>query len=216
MRTDITVVLDRSGSMNAIARDVVTGLNTFVRKQQAVEGEAWFTLVQFDDEYDVVHFRVPIADVPPLTRRTYVPRGSTALLDAIGRAILDIGARIDGLAPDQRPDQIVFAVATDGEENASHAFTRRQVFEMIRQREKAGALAAPTWEFIFLAANQDAIAEGGQMGFDAARSVDFDADGRGVSVAMSLMHDKVAQKRRVGQAPMTFDANDRARASRKH
>ena len=216
MKTDITVVLDRSGSMNAIARDVVTGLNTFVRKQQAVEGEAWFTLVQFDDEYDVVHFRVPIADVPPLTRRTYVPRGSTALLDAIGRAILDIGARIDALAPDQRPDQIVFAVATDGQENSSHAFTRRQVFEMIRQREKAGALAAPTWEFIFLAANQDAIAEGGQMGFDAARSVDFDADGRGVYVAMSLMHDKVAQKRRAGQAPMTFDASDRARASRKH
>ena len=85
MKTDITVVLDRSGSMTTIARDVVTGLNEFVRRQQGVEGEAWFTLVQFDDEYDVVHFRAPIADVPRLTSRTYVPRWSTALLDAIGR-----------------------------------------------------------------------------------------------------------------------------------
>lgn len=215
MKTDITVVLDRSGSMEAIARDVVVGLNSFVRGQKRVEGEAWYTLVQFDDEYEVVHFRAPIADVPPLTRRTYVPRGSTALLDAIGRTIIEIGTRIDGLAPDQRPDQIVFAVATDGQENSSHAFTRQQIFELIRQREKAGAVAAPTWEFVFLAANQDAIAEGGQMGFDAARSVDFDADAGGVQAAMTLMHDKVAQKRRVGQAPMTFDASDRAKASRK-
>ena len=139
MKTDITVVLDRSGSMESIAKDVVTGLNEFVHKQQEVEGEAWFTLVQFDDEYDVVHFRAPIADVPKLTRRTYVPRGSTALLDAIGRTIVDISARIASMAPGDRPDQIVFAVATDGQENASHEFTRRQIFKMIREREKSPA-----------------------------------------------------------------------------
>ena len=221
MKTDITVVLDRSGSMESIAKDVVTGLNEFVRKQQGVEGEAWFTLVQFDDEYEVVHFRAPIADVPTLTRRTYVPRGSTALLDAIGRTIVDISTRLEGTPPADRPDQIVFAVATDGQENASHEFTRRQIFKMIREREKpgmadSGATASPTWEFVFLAANQDAIAEGGQMGFAAAKSVDFDADAGGVQAAMSLMHDKVAHKRRVAGVTMDFDQTDRARASRKH
>jgi hypothetical protein len=218
MKTDITVVLDRSGSMTTIARDVITGLNEFVRKQQDVEGEAWFTLVQFDDEYEVVHFRAPIADVPRLTSRTYVPRGSTALLDAIGRTINDITARLAGAAPADRPDQIIFAVATDGQENASHEFTRRQIFKMIREREKLAVIqpgVGPTWEFVFLAANQDAIAEGGQMGFAPARSVDFDANAGGVHAAMSLMHEKIAHKRADSMASMDFDSSDRARASRK-
>jgi hypothetical protein len=190
-----------------------------VRRQQDVEGEAWFTLVQFDDEYEVVHFRAPIADVPELTSRTHVPRGSTALLDAIGRTIVDISTRIDAMAPSDRPEQIVFAVATDGQENASREFTRRRIFKMIREREKGTATAAgttPAWEFVFLAANQDAIAEGGQMGFAAARSVDFDADAGGVQAAMTLMHDKIAHKRRVADASMDFDSSDRAKASRKH
>ncbi len=213
MKTDITVVLDCSGSMASIAEEVIAGLNEFVRKQQGVEGEAWFTLVQFDDEYEVVHFRAPIADVPRVTSRTYVPRGSTALLDAIGRTITDISVRLDGMAADDRPDQIVFAVATDGQENASHEFTRRQIFKMIREREASAV--QPSWEFVFLAANQDAIAEGGQMGFAPAKSVDFDADAGGVSAAMSLMHDKIASKRRAADARMDFSEADRSRASKK-
>ena len=218
MKTDITVVLDRSGSMTTIAKDVVMELNAFVRRQQDVEGEAWFTLVQFDDEYEVVHFRAPIADVPGLTSRTYVPRGSTALLDAIGRTINDITARLGGATPDDRPDQIIFAVATDGQENASHEFTRRQIFKMIRERETLAVTqpgVGPTWEFVFLAANQDAIAEGGRMGFSAGKSVDFDANGGGVHEAMSLMHEKVARRRVDARASMDFDSADRARASKK-
>ncbi len=223
MKTDITVVLDRSGSMESIARDIVKGVNEFVVKQQAVAGEAWFTLVQFDDAYDVVHFRAPIADVPRLTRRTYVPRGSTALLDAIGRTIVDLSARIAKMTPAERPDQIVFVVATDGQENASHEFTRRQIFQMIRSREASGTRheseadrMMPTWEFVFLAANQDAIAEGGQMGFAAGKSVDFDADGGGVHAAMSLVHDKIASKRGDAGATMDFNSSERSRASRSH
>lgn len=90
MNTDITVVLDRSGSMSSIADDIIGGLNEFVARQKGVEGQAHFTLVQFDDEYEVVHFRVPIGEVPTLTRKTYVPRGSTALLDAIGRTVNEV------------------------------------------------------------------------------------------------------------------------------
>ena len=219
MKTDITVVLDRSGSMSSIADDIVGGLNEFVAKQKGVEGEAHLTLVQFDDEYDVVHFRVPIGEVPKLTRRTYVPRGSTALLDAIGRTINEIGARMDRMRTEERPDQIVFAVATDGQENSSHEFTKRQIFSMIRQREKLAAIdpsAKPTWEFVFLGANQDAIQEGGQMGFQAARSVDFDANAGGVQAAMSVMHDKIAFKRQMGRAAsMDFVPAERSVMSRK-
>jgi hypothetical protein len=187
-----------------------------VSLQRDVEGDAWFTLVQFDDEYEVVHFRAPIADVPKVTSRTYKPRGSTALLDAIGRTINDIRSRLATLADGDRPDQIVFAVATDGQENSSHEFTRRQIFRMIRECEGQAGGAGPTWEFVFLAANQDAIAEGGQMGFAADRSVDFDADAGGVQAAMDLMHDKVARKRLMPATPMAFDSTDRARASKKH
>lgn len=219
MKTEITIVLDRSGSMTSIADDIVGGLNEFVRRQQSVEGEARLTLVQFDDEYEVVHRDVAIGEVPSLTRATYVPRGSTALLDAVGRTINELGARMDRLRPEDRPDQIVFAVATDGQENASREFTRRQVFSMIRSREQLATLdpdAKPHWEFVFLAANQDAIAEGGQMGFQAARSVDFDADAGGVHAAMSLMHDKIAAKRRAPRTQIGFSTADRAKVSRRH
>lgn len=218
MTTDITVVLDRSGSMESIADEVIKGLNAFVKGQQEIEGDAWFTLVQFDDEYDVVHFRVPIADVPKVTRRTYQPRGSTALLDAIGRTINDVSARLAKMRPVDRPDQIVFAVQTDGQENASQEFTRQQIFRMIRDRERGATTETPgqpTWEFVFLAANQDAIQEGGHLGFAASKAVDFDADAGGVQAMYSVMSEKVAMKRR-NAASMDFTETDRSRTRRKH
>lgn len=217
MKTDITVVLDRSGSMEPIADDVVEGLNTFVRRQQEIEGEAWLTLVQFDDEYQIVHFHAPIVEVPPLTRQTYQPRGTTALLDAIGRTIVDIDLRVGRLAAAARPDQIVVAVQTDGLENASREFTRREVFRMIREREQrvtTASGASPSWEFVFLAANQDAIAEGGRLGFQATKAVDFDADGGSVHEVYRVMHEKLAVKRRAPGASMDFTASDRARTRR--
>jgi hypothetical protein len=220
MKTDITVVLDRSGSMGSIAKDVIKGLNAFVKAQQEVEGEARFTLVQFDDQYEVVHFRVPMADVPTVTARTYQPRGSTALLDAIGRTINDISSRVGQMAAADRPDQIVFAVQTDGFENASVEYTREQVFGMIRDRERKGtpqskAVDEPTWEFVFLAANQDAIMEGDRIGFSASRAMDFDADGGGVAAMYAVMSSKVSMKRRVAGASMDFTEAERARTRKR-
>jgi len=145
MKTDITVVLDRSGSMESIAGDVIGGLNTFVRAQAQVEGEACFTLVQFDDHYEVVHAHVPVQDVPPLTDQTYVPRGSTALLDAIGRTIVATGARLAMMAEADRPQVVIFAVQTDGLENASREFTRQQVFDMIRTRRPTTPGSSCSW-----------------------------------------------------------------------
>jgi hypothetical protein len=210
MKTDITVVLDRSGSMASIADDVIGGLNTFIRAQAQVEGEARFTLVQFDDEYEVVHAHVPVQDVPTLTDRTYVPRGSTALLDAIGRTIIDTGARLAMLPEADRPQAVIFAVQTDGLENASREFTRERVFEMIRHQEEKYA-----WQFVFLAADQDAIAEGSKMGFAAASALDYDKSGGAVAAMYDVMASKVADVRRGGSPKVQFNPGDRGRTKRR-
>lgn len=210
MKTDITVVLDRSGSMASIAGDVIGGLNTFIRAQAQVEGEACFTLVQFDDRYEVVHAHVPVQDVPPLTEQTYVPRGQTALLDAIGRTMVATGARLAMMAEGDRPDVVVLAVQTDGLENASREFTQQQVFDMIRHQE-----AKYAWQFVFLAADQDAIAEGGAMGFASASALDYDKDGDGVAALYSAMASKVGEVRRGQASRVEFSPTDRARTKRR-
>lgn len=209
MKTDITVVLDRSGSMASIAGDVMGGLNTFIREQAGVEGEARFTLVQFDDKYEVVHAHVPVQDVPPLTSRTYVPRGSTALLDAIGRTIVDTGARLAMLSESDRPQTVIFAVQTDGLENASREFTREQVFQMIRHQEEKYA-----WQFVFLAADQNAIEEGGRMGFAAASALDYDKSSGAVAAMYDVMACKVTDVRRGQSRKVDFNASDRGRTRR--
>ena len=209
MKTDITVVLDRSGSMASIAGDVIGGLNTFIGAQARVEGEACFTLVQFDDQYEVVHAHVPMRDVPPLTAQTYVPRGSTALLDAIERTIVATGARLAMMAEADRPQAVIVAVQTDGLENASREFTQRQVFDMIRRQE-----AKYAWQFVFLAADQDAIAEGA-MGITSASALDYDKDGQGVVALYSAMSEKIGDVRRGQASRVEFSSTDRARTKRR-
>lgn len=170
--TDIAIVLDRSGSMVTIHDDTIGGFNQFLEDQQKAEGEATLTLVQFDHEYEVVYDNVPIKEVKPLSPETFVPRGSTALLDAIGRTINSVGARLAKTPEQDRPKKVICVVITDGHENASKEFTRDKVFEMItHQREKY------SWEFVFMGANQDAINAGMSMGISAQNSLTYSADG---------------------------------------
>jgi uncharacterized protein YegL len=211
--TDIVVILDRSGSMAAIAEDVVGGLNTFITTQQRDAAGARFSLVQFDDEYEVVHFNVPMGDVPTLGPDDFTPRGSTALLDAIGRTIVDLDRRLAAQDAAERPERVIVVVQTDGQENSSREFTRDQVFALVSQREQQlGANATgPVWEFVFLAANQDAIAAGGEMGFQAAKSVDFDASAAGVQAMQQVVADKVLMSR-LACSDMSYSASDRQRS----
>lgn len=123
--TDITVVLDRSGSMSAVREDTIHGFNQFLRDQQKVPGEATITLNQFDDIFEHVLKASRIADAKPLDDRTFVPRGFTALLDAIGRSINETGERLKNMGEDQRPGKVVFVILTDGHENYSKLFTPR-------------------------------------------------------------------------------------------
>lgn len=157
--TDITVVMDRSGSMADTKGDAEKGLNFFVSEQKKQPGDARFTLVQFDTEYEFVHRAIPILEVPPLT---LMPRGSTALLDAVGRAITETGERLKAVPETERPGLVVFVIVTDGQENASREFTRVQIKSMVEHQQ-----AAYQWQFMFLGANQDAFAEAGSLGIAA-------------------------------------------------
>ena len=147
---NIVCILDRSGSMYGLMDDMVGAFNGFIKEQKAVPGEALLTLVAFDNYYDIIHNRTRLHDVPELSRSQVEARGSTALLDAIGKTI-------SGLPDNERT---ICLIQTDGHENASHEYTRESIKKMVEQKTKAG------WEFIFTAANVDAFAASAGLGFD--------------------------------------------------
>lgn len=159
--THITVILDRTGSMESIKDDVIGGFNSFLETQRATPGRATLTLVQFDsqDPFEVVYSRKDINDAPPLTAASYIPRASTPLLDALGRGMADLDAAIAVSSADTRPDKVIFAVVTDGMENASREFSRAAIQQMIAERKARG------WQFVFLSADLDAVEEARHLGF---------------------------------------------------
>lgn len=162
---EIVIVVDRSGSMSPIAKDMCGGFETFLDEQRKLPGECKVTLVQFDNEYEVVYEAKPIADVPSLV---LVPRGGTALLDAIGRTIDATGARLETMPEAERPSKVLCMIITDGAENASKEYGRKRVFDMITtQREKF------SWEFIFLGANQDSFAAARDIGIPSINVANF-------------------------------------------
>ncbi len=186
---ELVCILDRSGSMAPIREDAIGGFNTFLEAQQAVPGAALLTLVLFDNEVETPHVRTPLADVPPLTAETFVPRGSTALYDAVGDALYRLHARIAETPAAERPERVVVAILTDGHENASCRFSRTQVADAITARRAEG------WDFTFLAANQDAMLAADAIGIAAEDAFSFVASGAGARVAMSVMSADVAYKR---------------------
>lgn len=163
--TDITLVVDRSGSMASIREDAQGGVNAFIEQQSNEPGDASVTLVQFDTKYEFVHQGEPIGDIPPYELS---PRGMTALLDAVGRAINETGQRLAQMNDADRPGLVVFVIMTDGLENSSQEFTKDQVKEMVRhQQEKYN------WQFTFLGADQDAFAEAHAMGMTLDGAANF-------------------------------------------
>lgn len=178
--TDISIVLDRSGSMESARTDTIGGFNAFLKTQKEAPGEALLTLAQFDDQYEIVHNGKAIKDVPNLTAETFVPRGMTALLDAIGRTINTTGARLSTLPEDQRPGKVIFVILTDGQENKSTEFTRAKISEMIKHQTEAYK-----WDFVFLGANQDAIQAGASIGVMAGNSMTYAANAKGTQAAFA-------------------------------
>ena len=196
--TEIVFILDRSGSMSGLEDDTIGGFNSLIRKQQIEEGEALISTVLFDNMTEVIHDRVDIKNIRPLTRNEYYVRGSTALLDAVGKAIHHIGNVHKYAREEDRPEKTLFVITTDGMENASREYTYDRVRSIIeRQKEKYG------WEFLFLGANIDAAKEAARFGIDRDRAADYHADTLGTAVVYEAMNDAVRNVRAC--RPMSAD-----------
>ena len=209
-RTHITVILDRSGSMESIRQDVIGGFNAFVRQQQQEPAAATLSLVQFDsqDPYEVVLRFVPLADVPPLTLERFVPRGMTPLLDALGRGLVELDATLAALPAAERPEQVVFVVVTDGLENASRAFTYAQVHQLLTAHEAQG------WQLVYLSADLSAVDEAERIGFAPDRSMAFDPDRQGTAAMWQSVSNRTSEYRTGRRRSLDFDEEDRQRQRR--
>ena len=191
--TEIVFILDRSGSMAGLESDTIGGFNSMLKKQQEeVEGDALVSTILFDHESIVLHDRVPIADVKPLTTADYEVRGMTALLDAVGDAVKHIKNIHKYAREEDRPQKTLVVITTDGYENASHKFSYDDIKKLIEQQKELG------WEFIFLGANIDAAQVAGSIGIDARRAVNYHADSEGTSHVFSAVS-HFAQKLRASK-----------------
>ena len=189
-RTELVFILDRSGSMSGLEADTIGGFNSMIEKQKREPGEALVSTVLFDHESAVLHDRVPLGRVAPMTARDYSVRGSTALLDAIGGAIHHIGNVHKYARPEDVPEHTLFVITTDGMENASHRYDSDTVKYMIeRQKTKY------KWEFLFLGANIDAIETARRFGIDASHAVNYHADHKGTQLNYEVLSDAVSAVR---------------------
>lgn len=175
--TELVFILDRSGSMGGLEADTIGGFNSMIEKQRKEAGECYVSTVLFDHVSEVLHDRIKLSEIRPMTDRDYTVRGSTALIDALGDAIHHIGNIHKYARPEDVPAHTLFVITTDGMENASHRYTSEHVKTMIeRQKEKYG------WEFIFIGANIDAVETAARYGIDSSRAVNYNADGKGTQI----------------------------------
>ena len=197
--TEIVFILDRSGSMSGLESDTIGGFNSLIAKQKKEEGQALVSTVLFDDRSDVLHDRVSLDKIAPMTDDDYYVRGCTALLDAVGGAIHHIGNVHKYARPEDRPEKTMFIITTDGMENASKRYTYEKVKSMIeRQKEKYG------WEFIFLGANIDAVEVAGRFGISEDRAANYHCDEKGTALNYEVLSEAICQVR-MGCAPLTAE-----------
>lgn len=164
----IAFVMDRSGSMRKFQQDTIGGFNTFLNDQKNYPSECVMYYTHFDHKYEIIHKYKPIQEVPELTPSTYVPRGNTALMDAIGRTIVQVGSDLADKPEDERPSTVIFVIQTDGLENASHEYKNQQIAEMIKAQQEQYA-----WQFIFMGASLEAFDQASELGVPMAASMQY-------------------------------------------
>ena len=197
--TELVFILDRSGSMSGLEKDTIGGFNSMLEKQRKEPGDAVVSTVLFDNETEVIHDRVVIADVPNLTDKEYFVRGCTALLDAVGGAIHHIGNVHKYARKEDVPEKTLFIITTDGMENASHHYTYDKVSHMIeRQKERYG------WEFLFLGANIDAATEAKRFGIDESMAANYHCDEVGTVLNYEVISEAITSVR-TSAAPLSAD-----------
>ena len=191
--TEIVFILDRSGSMGGLESDTIGGFNSMIEKQRREEGEALVSTVLFDHESEVIHDRVPLESIEPLTEKQYFVRGCTALIDAIGGAIKHVGDVHRYIREEDRPEHTMFIITTDGMENASKKYSSKEVKAMIEKRKKEG------WEFLFLGANIDAVETAKHFGIDEDRAVTYRSDSAGTRLNYAVMAESISDVRASGK-----------------
>jgi uncharacterized protein YegL len=184
--TEITIVLDRSGSMQTIANETIQGFNAFLQEQKSIKSKAKLTLVQFDHEYQILYEAMDLREALPLTNRTFVPRGMTSLYDAIGKTIELTKKRLKLLSNNGTAYQTIFVIITDGHENNSKYYSRKQIFKNINKQEKKHQ-----WQFVYLGANQDAIEAAGFIGIPKERAMTFKAESERVFMLFNSISENI-------------------------
>ena len=189
--TELVFILDRSGSMSGLEADTIGGFNAMIEKQRKEEGECYVSTVLFDNYSEVLHDRVKLSEIQPMTDKEYTVRGCTALIDALGGAIHHIGNVHKYARPEDVPAHTMFIITTDGMENASRKYTADSVKQMIeRQKERFG------WEFLFIGANIDAVETAARYGIDSDRAVNYNADGQGTRIVYESVSKAVCRVRK--------------------
>lgn len=174
--TSINVIVDASGSMAHLSHDTIGNFNTFLKEQKEFPGEAVFTLCTFNTDYRLPHDFVKIASVPNLDSKSYVPRGGTALLDAMGTTIDSLGRKLAALPEEERPSKVIFLIITDGHENSSRRYSAEQIKSMVEHQKDVYS-----WEFVFMGANIDAITTGTNLGISAHNTLNYSATSEGTA-----------------------------------
>lgn len=193
--TEIVFILDRSGSMAGLENDTIGGYNSMLEKQKNEEGEVIISTVLFDNVTEVLHDRIPLDKINPITEKEYFVRGSTALLDAVGGAIHHIGNVHKYAREEDVPEKTLFIITTDGMENSSRQYTYNKVKKMVeRQKERYH------WEFIFMGANMDAVSVANNFGVDRLHAVTYECDGAGTALNYKVMSKMVSRARKAGSA----------------
>ena len=198
-KTEIVCILDRSGSMSGIIDDAIGGFNSFIEEQQKIDGEASITIALFDHEYKLLKDNVDLKKIKPLTKDDWIPRGTTALYDAIGKTIMTVKERHKKMKKKDRP-KVIVCIVTDGMENDSKEYNNKTIMNLInKQKEKK------KWGFIYLAANQDAFAVGSSLGIGKGSVLNFVADSNGVNFYSTAMSRSVASYRNTDLDDVKFD-----------
>ncbi|NLP13267.1 MAG: VWA domain-containing protein [Clostridium sp.] len=184
--TELVFILDRSGSMSGLESDTIGGYNSMLEKQKKEPGEAIVTTVLFDDKYELLHDRINLRGISPITDKEYFARGTTALLDAVGKTINKIENAQKHTTEDERAEHVMFVIITDGMENASREFGYEKVRRMIeRQKSECG------WEFIFLGANIDAVETAERFGINSDRAANYNADSEGTTLNYIVINEAI-------------------------
>lgn len=188
--TELVFILDRSGSMCGLESDTIGGYNSMIANQKQEDGEARITTVLFDDTYKVIHDAVDIQNVQPMTTADYFVGGCTALMDAVGKTINNIGARLANTPAEERPGKVIVVITTDGYENASREFTRNQIKQMIEHQTNVYS-----WQFMFLGANIDAAAEAQSLGISGDWAAQYTASEIGTKSVYACVDSMIANIR---------------------